>query len=195
MNHTKVFDFIQSRIKKTTTIPVQVTPNANVSIFLRIGWLNLLLLNFKVASAFIFRLTQILFKILWSFFFSTFFLIFRTIPEMQVIRKVTDTNTGQNIWTNGSVSIHSPEKIIISTCKLHKWYIPNADTVANPKLATKRKWPKKWSSIPPMYLNFVAIAALIAIASVKHKVTQIGTTDPTKIVISANLKIRVRPLN
>ena len=46
-----------------------------------------------------------------------------------------------------------------------------------------------------MYLNFVAIAALIAIASVKHKVTQIGTTDPTKIVISANLKIRVRPLN
>ena len=41
-----------------------------------------------------------------------------------------------------------------------------------------------------MYLNLVAIAALTAIASVMHKVTQIKTTFPTKIVISANLEVK-----
>ena len=42
--------------------------------------------------------------------------------------------------------------------------------------------------MPPMYLNLVAIAALLAIASVMHKMTQIVVSDPTKIVISAILE-------
>ena len=43
-----------------------------------------------------------------------------------------------------------------------------------------------------MYLNLVAIAALIAIASVMHKVPQIGATVPIKILISANLEHKLR---
>ena len=39
-----------------------------------------------------------------------------------------------------------------------------------------------------MYLNLVAIAALLAIASVMHKIPQIEVTVPTKIMISANLE-------
>ena len=68
--------------------------------------------------------------------------------------------------------------------------MPNADMIANPKLATKRKCPKKRSLMPPMYLNLVAIAALLAIASVTHKIIQIVVTVPTKIVISANLEYK-----
>ena len=55
--------------------------------------------------------------------------------------------------------------------------------------------------MPPMYLNLVAIAALLAIASVIHKMTQIVVSDPTKIVISANLEhinkgtIKKKPYN
>ena len=41
-----------------------------------------------------------------------------------------------------------------------------------------------------MYLNLVAIAALLAIASVMHKVPQTVVTDATKIVISANLEYK-----
>jgi hypothetical protein len=79
--------------------------------------------------------------------------------------------------------------------------VPNVDPIANPKLATKRKCPKNKSLMPPMYLNLVAIAALLAIASVMHKMTQIVVSDPTKIVISANLEhinkgtIKKKPYN
>ena len=45
--------------------------------------------------------------------------------------------------------------------------------------------------MPPMYLNLVAIAALIAIASVMHKVPQIGTNVSVNIWISANLEYKV----
>ena len=68
--------------------------------------------------------------------------------------------------------------------------MPNADPIANPKLAAKINCPKKKSLMPPMYLNLVAIAALLAIASVMHKITQIEVTVPTKIVISANLEYK-----
>ena len=68
--------------------------------------------------------------------------------------------------------------------------MPNADPIANPKLATKRKCPKKKSLMPPMYLNLVASAALLAIASVKHKITQIEVPVVRKIVISANLEYK-----
>ena len=79
--------------------------------------------------------------------------------------------------------------------------MPNADPIANPKLAKKRKCPKKKSLMPPIYLNLVAIAALLAIASVMHKITQIKVTVATKIVISANLEyknkgtIQMKPSN
>jgi hypothetical protein len=68
--------------------------------------------------------------------------------------------------------------------------MPNVDQIANPKLATKRKCPKNKSLMPPMYLNLIAIAALLAIASVTHKIIQIVVTVPTKIVISANLEYK-----
>ena len=190
INHTKVFDFIHSRIVKTTSVAVVVIPIANISILLIIGWLNFLLFIFQIVSRFPSRFKQMLFRILWSFFFSTFFFNTRTVPDVQITRKVIDENNGQNIWMNASFPIPSPEKIITSSCKLHNWYMPNADMIANPKLATKRKCPKKRSLMPPMYLNLVAIAALLAIASVTHKIIQIVVTVPTKIVISANLEYK-----
>ena len=45
--------------------------------------------------------------------------------------------------------------------------------------------------MPPMYLNLVAIAALIAIASVMHKVPQIGTDVSVNIWISERKRFEV----
>ena len=130
-------DSIHPRINKSASDPIAVSPIANASILLRIGWLNLMLLIFPMLSHFISRFTQMFFKIFWSFLFSTFFLIIKTIPEMPVTRKTTDKNTGQNIFITASVSIHSP---VDATSKNIPWRNPKNIPKPRGKMSTKNNY-------------------------------------------------------